>query len=156
MRERSPILLEDQMSQEENQSQDILQLLAEGKIDATEAAAILSSMKRKDKSDPESQSDVLSVDLVEEESEFKKGPLSENKPTWFHVKVSDIMTGRNKVIVNIPLGLVLFGLNIGRHFAPELDQVDLDQLASQIQAESGLLVEVMDEEDGEHVQIYVD
>jgi hypothetical protein len=42
MRERSLILLEDQMSQEENQSQDILQLLAEGKIDATEAAAILS------------------------------------------------------------------------------------------------------------------
>lgn len=144
------------MSQEENERQEILQLLAEGKIDASEAAAILSSVEQLDKKDSGTKSNMPKDENVEGDPNINKDTISENKPNWFHVRVSDINTGKNKVMVNIPLGLVRFGLNLGRQFAPELHQVDLDQLTAQIQAESGLLVDVLDEEDGEHVQIYID
>lgn len=45
---------------------------------------------------------------------------------------------------------------MGRHFAPELSDIDFDLLSSQIESESGLFLDIFDEQDGEHVQIYVD
>jgi hypothetical protein len=52
--------------------------------------------------------------------------------------------------------MVKFGLNVGRRFAPELDGIDWDDLSQVMTEEEGVLVDVQDAEDGEHVQIYVD
>ncbi len=134
---------------------EILQLLADGKITAGEAANLLSSPKADfEPATPE--------EFAGPESYKAKAPQplggdkTSDRPTWFHVKVSDLKSGRDKVTVNIPLRLVKYGLNLGRRFAPELAEVDVDELSGQLLEQSGLLVDVQDEEDGEHVLIYVD
>ncbi len=77
-------------------------------------------------------------------------------PSWLHVRVNDLRTGKSRVSVNVPMRLVRYGLAIGRRYAPELDELDWEQISGLLGAEKGMLIEVEDQEDGEHVQIYID
>lgn len=149
--------------------QEILELLATGKLTVDEAADLLSGGN---------QTEVKGVAEAEEEPIVQKEPAPAelddlikvepdparayasksdgSRPSWLRVRVSDMKTGKNKVTVNVPMRLVRFGLSIGSHFAPELDGLDWDEIDSYLSAEKGMLVDVQDEEDGEHVQIFVD
>ena len=76
---------------------------------------------------------------------------------WFRVRVTDVATGRTKVNVNLPLSLVKAGLKMGARFAPDMEELDWDELALAIQeGAAGKIVEVEDEEDGERVEVYVE
>ena len=127
---------------------EILVLLAKGKITANEAADLLTNPQ------PEEPA-TLKVKIPVDEPSMPKS--NGNGPSWLHVRVKDLKSGRNKVTVNIPIGMVQFGLKIGRRFSPELEGLDWNELTGAMQSmESGILVDVQDEEDGEHVQVYVD
>ncbi len=64
---------------------------------------------------------------------------------------------RNKVTVNIPLWLVSMGLGVAGAVGADIEGFDANQLRTMVQqGERGILVDVQDEEDGEHVQIYLD
>ena len=82
----------------------------------------------------------------------------ERKPRWFRVRVTDMHTGKRKVHVNIPLGLVSVGLRMGARFAPQIEDVDLVEILRQIEEEGmqGKIIDVEDEQDGEHVEIFVE
>ena len=76
---------------------------------------------------------------------------------WLRIRVTDVNTGRPKVNVNIPMGLVNVGLKMGAKFAPEVDGLDVQQITEAINSGmTGKIIDVMDEEDGEHVEIYVE
>ena len=77
---------------------------------------------------------------------------------WFRVQVTDLRSGRRKVNVNIPLGLVDFGLKMGAKFAPaDFEGLDVDQIIAAIKAGGiGKIVDVEDEEDGKHVEVFVE
>ncbi|HFQ93466.1 MAG TPA: hypothetical protein ENK32_05620 [Anaerolineae bacterium] len=120
---------------------EILELLAAGQITADEAATLLKKTGQMTAVSPEAGIIV------------KPG----KEPSWLHVRVRDLQTGRNKVAVNIPLRLVKFGMRVGRKFSPELDDLDWDEITSMMsEMDAGMLVDVQDEEDGEHVQVYID
>lgn len=142
----------------------ILKKVSEGELSASEAAAMLSA-------DPAGHIDVE----VEEPEALKKevaievedipqgktttGPAETNgkKATWLHVRVSDLNTGKRKVTVNIPLRLMKLGMRLGSAFAPELADIDIDELNTAFADEGrGVLVDVEDDEDGNHVQVYID
>jgi hypothetical protein len=74
---------------------------------------------------------------------------------WLRVRVTDMSTGKTKVNVNLPLGLVDAGMNIATQFAPE---VNFSQIAEAVRSGQleGKIVDVMDEEDGEHIEVFVD
>ena len=75
----------------------------------------------------------------------------------FHVRVRNLETGQNKVTVNIPLRMLKFGLKLGSRFSPELEGINLNEMTEMMGGmESGMLVEVQDEEGNEHVQVYID
>ena len=80
-----------------------------------------------------------------------------NSGKWFRVRVTDLKSGKSKTNVRIPLGMVDFGLKMGAKFAPdELEGIDLREIQRAIESnESGMLVDVEDEEKGEHVQVFV-
>lgn len=87
------------------------------------------------------------------------GGLSRGTGTarWLRVKVTDVASGRSKATVQIPIGLLDAGLKIGAHFAPEVEGVDLTQIMEAVRSGvTGKLVDVIDDEDGEHVEIYVE
>lgn len=148
------------MSMSSEERKELLNQLAEGKINASQAADLINGSK-KDKPaqeeilQPISGSQTIEVtkqDIIKMEQQDSEG----SRPTWFHVRVSDLKSGKNRVTVNIPLRLIGMGLNIGRRFAPELDGIDWNDIKTTLSEEKGVLVDVEDEEDGERVLIYVD
>jgi hypothetical protein len=79
------------------------------------------------------------------------------KTRWFRVLVTDTASDKVRVSVRLPLSLVKWGLKVGGQYAPEINGIDFDELSDIINSEAeGKLVEVMDEEDGEHVQIFIE
>lgn len=144
------------MSDQESRRKEILQLLANGKITAQEASDLLADVRAQPEVE-ESPEKKTGTPGAEEKPEAKKSELTgAQEPRWLRVQVNDLATGRRKVTVNLPLRLVQFGLDVGSRFAPEMRGLDWDELSEMMRQEKGILVDVMDEEDGEHVQVYVD
>jgi hypothetical protein len=118
----------------------ILKMIEEGKISAADGAELLRALSK----DKGNQSPI----------EPLKGA---SNPRWFRVRITDMKSGRNKVNVNIPFGLVNVGLKMGARFAPEMDSVDFDELMDAVRSgKQGKVLDVMDEEGGEHVEIFVE
>lgn len=117
----------------------ILNLIRDGKITAEEGAKLLSALGGSQKS--------------------TRTPATRNagEPRWFRVRVTDLVTGKSKVSVNIPFGLMEWGLQIGAQFAPEVADLDLGELKEMLKSGvEGKIVDVIDEEDGEHVEIFIE
>ena len=117
----------------------ILNMIREGKITAEEGAKLLSALGDTQKS---------------ARSPATKGT---GEPRWFRVRVTDLVNGNTKVSVNIPIGLMEWGMQIGAHFAPEVGDLDFEELKDMLQSGvEGKVVDVIDEEDGEHVEIFIE
>ncbi|WKZ36020.1 MAG: hypothetical protein QY332_20620 [Anaerolineales bacterium] len=119
----------------------ILKLIEEGKISAEEGAKLLSAL-----------------------SDSRRGiPMPPRPPgaggpaRWLRIRVTDTRTGRSKASVQIPLALVDAGMKIGAHFAPEVQGVDMSNVMEALRmGVTGKIIDVTDEEDGEHVEIFVE
>ncbi len=118
----------------------ILKMIEEGKLSAEDGAKLLVAL-----------------------SEGRRGPSAQASARtagagrWLRVRVTDIATGRSKASVQIPLGLIDAGMKIGAHFAPEVEGVDLSHVMEAVRSGmTGKIIDVTDEEDGEHVEIYVE
>ena len=74
------------------------------------------------------------------------------------MRVTDLKSGKRKVNVNIPLSLVDIGLKMGAKFAPAgLTGLNMDQIMVAVKSGgTGKIVDVEDEQDGEHVEVYVE
>lgn len=117
----------------------ILNMIKEGKISAEEGAKLLSAL-----GDTSQTARVPSARGIGE-------------PRWFRVRVTDLVNGKTKVSVNIPIGLMEWGMQIGAHFAPEVENLDFEQIKGMLQSGvEGKVVDVIDEEDGEHVEIFIE
>jgi hypothetical protein len=86
----------------------------------------------------------------------KPSPSTSGK--WFRVRVTDLKSGKRKVNVNIPLGLVDVGMKMGAKFAPAcLEGLDMQQIIAAIKnGGEGKIVDVEDVEDGEHVEVFIE
>jgi hypothetical protein len=90
------------------------------------------------------------------------GSKGQSKPNgspgrWFRVRVTDMRTGKSKVNVNIPMGLVNVGMRMGAKFAPDMSGVQFEEIMKAVkEGASGKIIDVESEEDGEHVEIYVE
>lgn len=143
---------------------EILELLANGKITADEAAEMLTAVNLAAEEPagekaavPEMEPDNKSEIEVEEEIVVSKADVAGNAPTWFRVKVSNLDTGKSRVNVNIPLKMFKFGMKIGRRFAPEIEELNWDELDGMVNnMQRGMLVEVEDEDSNEHVQVFLE
>ena len=115
----------------------ILKMIDDGKITAEEGARLLSM-------------------LSESRKPARKPALAGGRggARWLRIRVTDMVTGKAKATVNLPLGLVDAGLNIASKYAPE---VAFDELVEAINAGAeGKIIDVYDEEDGEHVEIFIE
>ncbi len=144
-----------------DERKEILDLLASGKINVDEAATLLAKAKT-----PPAETEV-EVEMVEEVEKVAKPtvvvekapePVNESgkKPNWFRVRVNNLDTGKSKVSVNIPVRMLKFGFTVASHFTPAVD-LNMQELQSMLmEGESGILVDVRDEESNEHVQVYLE
>lgn len=118
----------------------VLRMIDEQKITANQGAQLLAAMG-KSASQPVTP----------------KADLSNIEGRTFHVLVTDLEDKSVKVSVTIPLKLVRWGLKVGKHYSPDMEGIDMDELADLLASgEIGKIVEVIDEEDKEHVQVFVE
>ena len=76
---------------------------------------------------------------------------------WLKIIITDLVTGSIKTTVNIPLRLVEWGFGIGSRYTDELRNVDMAELRGLLDSElHGKILEVIDDEDGEKVEIFVE
>ncbi|WP_448600949.1 SHOCT-like domain-containing protein [Thermoflexus hugenholtzii] len=95
------------------------------------------------------------LELLRALQEAEGSPSSAGR--WLRIRVIDVATGRPRMHVNVPLRLLDLGLRIGGRLAPEIAGLDLQKWLEQLRASgSGKLVEVLDEEEGERVEITVE
>jgi len=79
------------------------------------------------------------------------------KAHWLRVRVTDRLSGRTKVNVNLPIDLVDVGLKLGARFAPEMVGMDISALQAALKnGVQGRIVAVDDDEDDERVEIFVE
>jgi hypothetical protein len=118
----------------------ILKMIEEGKISADEGSKLLSALSDSRRGMPP-----------------LRQPGSAGPARWLRIRVTDTRTGRSKASVQIPLALVDAGMKIGAHFAPEVEGVDMTNVMEALRmGVTGKIIDVVDEEDGEHVEIYVE
>jgi len=117
----------------------ILKMVEDGKISAEDGAKLLAALGESRKAPPGT-------------------PIQPGgEARWFRVRVTDLATGKTKVNVNIPMGLVNVGIKMGARFAPGLGSEQMEVVAEALRSGAvGKIVEVTDEEDGERVEIFVE
>lgn len=118
----------------------ILKMIEDHKITAEEGARLLSAM-----------GDIGSTSGA-------SGPgRAAGTGRWLRIRVTDIASGKSKASVQIPIGLIDAGMKIGAHFAPEVEGVDMSNVMDAIRSgATGKIIDVTDDEDGEHVEIFVE
>ncbi len=123
----------------------ILTMVQDGKITAEEAARLIEA-----------------VDGVSQAgNEVKQGSKSKApvdlSGRWFHVRITNAVNGKTRVNVRLPVGLVNAGMKMGARFSPEIEKLDMDQLLQFINSgEKGQIVEIFDQEDGDHVEVFIE
>jgi hypothetical protein len=123
-----------------NERMMILKMIEEGTLSADEGAKLLTS-----------------VDGGTDNPKGRVYPRAKDNSKWFRVRVTDTNTGKNKATVSLPMALMDWGLRVGAQFAPEVGNIDLEELSDILnQGLEGKIIDVLDEEDGEHVEIFID
>jgi hypothetical protein len=116
----------------------ILKMIEEGKLSAEEGTKLLAALSERRPGPP-------------------RPPGMPGGAKWLRIRVTDTRTGRSKASVQIPLALVDAGMKIGAHFAPQVEGVDMSNVMEALRSGvTGKIIDVTDEEDGEHVEIYVE
>lgn len=123
----------------------ILRMIQEGKISPEEGLQLL--------------------DLLEMQTKRPRYPQPDSRPShpfggegkWCRIHVSDTDSGKTKVNIRLPLGLVNAGIKMGARFSPELDGMDLSEfIQAAKKGETGQMIDVYDDDDREHVEIFIE
>ncbi len=127
----------------QQERRQILEMVAQGQITPEEAEKLLEALEATEA--PEKGGD---------------RPGKGRAPRFLRIEVEDLRSGKTRVRLAIPYALFAWGLRIGKRFIPEgevASQVDLEELEQALlRGEKGTLVDVVDEEDGERIRIFVE
>ncbi len=124
----------------------ILKMIQEGKITAEQGMRLLEALGQMNKPGVQAPR----PDLV-------SPPAAPHAARWFRVRVTDMDTGRVRVNIRMPINVVTTGIKLGARFSPEVEGLDMAQLLDAIRSgETGQIVDVVDEKDGEHIEVFLE
>jgi len=123
----------------------VLKMVQEGKITAEVATELLKAL---DSTSRKSETDERAA------SGFAGG---KSGGRFFRVRVTDTDTGRTRVNFRLPIGMVNAGIRMGMRFSPEVEGLDPARMAEALASgETGQIMDVYDDEDGEHVEVFIE
>ena len=121
----------------------ILQMIQDGKITPEQGIELLNAFET---SKTEKQK-------IEEET---RGVENSN-PQWLRIVVTDLSSGKKKVNVRLPAGLINTGTRFGARFTTDLHHLSPDRLKDLVRSgKTGLILDMVDEESNEHVEMYLE
>jgi hypothetical protein len=117
---------------------EVLKMIHSGQITTAEGARLLEALREKDR-------------LPEEPR-----PESRGKGTrMFRIRVTDLETGQQKIDMRMPWSLISVGANMGARLARK--EIRIEEFIEAVQAGAeGKIMDVVDKEDGERVEIFVE
>ncbi|MFW5714191.1 MAG: SHOCT-like domain-containing protein [Brevefilum sp.] len=122
----------------------ILMMVQEGKISAAEGARLIEALD--DLSEPSLPIKATSA-----------GSPTGKKPRYLRVMITDTDTGKARVNVRLPVSLINSGMRMGARFAPEIEGLEMEDLNAWLNSgEVGQIVDIFDEEDGEHIEVFLE
>jgi hypothetical protein len=122
----------------------VLKMVQEGKITADMAAELLKALDSANKKPDVSDRNNVSFP-------------GRTTGRFFRVRVTDTDSGRTRVNVRLPLGMVNAGMRMGMRFSPEVEGLDAARLAEALASgETGQIMDIYDDEDGEHIEVYIE
>jgi hypothetical protein len=126
----------------------ILKMIEDGKIKADEGARLIEALDSISSTDRAPKPPAPPEPVVD---------VTGKGQHYLRVRVTDTDSGKTRVNVRLPVGLIRAGVKMGAKFAPEIEGMDIEQLLSYINSgEVGQVVDVLDEEDGEHVEVFIE
>jgi hypothetical protein len=119
----------------------ILKMIQDGVISADDGIRLLDSLEQSVKREKDGQP-------VEEVGRAAK---------FFRVRVTDTNTGKARVNVRLPISVLSAGMKMGARFSTEIQGLDPSDLMQFIREGTiGKIVDVFDEKDGEHVEVFLE
>jgi hypothetical protein len=126
----------------------ILQMVQNGRITAEEGIKLMESLERQD---------VVPTPPGVPSAPGPAGIPGHKSQRWVRVCVTDVRTGKMRVNVRLPVSLINAGMKMGARFGPEVEGMDLGQLKQIVNSgETGRVFDVYDDEDGEHVEVFIE
>ena len=123
----------------------ILMMIQEGKISAAEGARLIEALE--EISEPSAPSSPPSP----------SGVSSGKKPRYLRVLITDTDSGKARVNVSLPVSLINSGMRMGARFAPEIEGLNMEDLNAWMNSgEIGQIVDIFDEDDGEHIEVFLE
>jgi len=123
----------------------ILQMIQEGKITPEEGIQRLEEL------------DTVAQNMGSQaNNEIPSQPVGRTAK-WLRVRITDTDSGKVRVNVRLPISVVNAGMKMGARFSPEVQGLDNDRLLEILHSgEVGKIVDVFDDEDGEHVEVFIE
>ncbi len=76
---------------------------------------------------------------------------------WLRVTITDLISGKTRVNVRLPVTVLNTGIKMGARFSTDLGQMEMGQIMDAVRSGSiGKILDVVDDEDGEHIQIFLE
>ena len=119
----------------------ILKMIQDGIISAEDGIRLLDSIEQSVKRGNEGQTS-------EDSGRIAK---------FFRVRVTDTNSGKARVNVRLPISVLSAGMKMGARFSTEIQGLDPNELMQFIREGTiGKIVDVFDEKDGEHVEVFLE
>lgn len=119
----------------------VLQMIQNGVISAEDGIRLLDSLDQTEK----------------KQNTMSDQGMAGRTAKYFRVRVTDSNTGKTRVNVRLPVSVINAGMKMGARFSPQVEGLDLKDLIQYIQSGSiGKIVDVYDDEDGEHVEVFLE
>ena len=123
----------------------ILMMIQEGKISAAEGARLIEALE--EISEPSAPSSPPSPASIS----------SGKKPRYLRVLITDTDSGKARVNVSLPVSLINSGMRMGAKFTPEIEGLSMEDLNAWMNSgEIGQIVDIFDEDDGEHIEVFLE
>ena len=81
-------------------------------------------------------------------------PAAGSAARWLRVCITDMSSGKVRVNIRLPVTVLNTGMRIGARFSTDISQLEMGQIMDAIQSgETGKILDVFNDEDGEHIVI---
>jgi hypothetical protein len=118
----------------------VLRMIQNGQITASEGARLLEALREHER------------DQVEE---GRQATNQRQRVRLFHIRVTDLKTGQQKIDLRMPWSLVNVGVNMGARFAHK--EIKIEEFITAVQSgATGKIMSLVDEDEGELVEVFVE
>jgi hypothetical protein len=118
----------------------ILKMVEGGQISAEQGVKLMESLRGDYPESPEAPS----------------LPVSNKKPQWLRIRVTDVLSSKVRVDVRLPVTLVSAGAKLGARFSPDVSGLDMTQIMESIRSGATGMIFMAEQQDHEKVEIFIE